>query len=108
LAVSLFRFAPSKNLVIAMGAALLSVAVSALMNVADAHVLRVFLRQLVQVIGIGLVVPFLVLHQNGEFRHAGTRLDHPVRYVGISCGIAVLLFFQMAAEIGSSTSGWKA
>ena len=54
---TLIRFAPDKSLPTALGAAVLSFVTSALMNLTDAEIIRVILRQFVQVIGISLVFP---------------------------------------------------
>jgi hypothetical protein len=97
---SLIKFAPDKNLVIALGAAALSVMASVLMNLTESEVLRIVLRQLIQVIGISLVFPFFILHCNREFQKASIRLDRPLRYIAISILLSILLFFQMAIDIG--------
>jgi len=98
--LSLIRFSPDRQLMIAVGAALLSIAVSSLMNVADRNWQRVILRHFLQVTVISTILPFLVLRVRREFREAAVRFDRPLRYVAISLIIAVLLAVQMGMEIG--------
>ena len=98
--VSFIKFAPNKTLALTLGAAAFSIIASSLMNLTESGIIRIILRQFVQVIGISLVLPFLILHQKGELQQAGIRLDHPIRYIGISILLAILLFFQMSMDIG--------
>lgn len=49
---SWIKFALNKHLVVAIAAAVMSVMASALMNLTEAEIFRVILRQFVQVIGI--------------------------------------------------------
>jgi ABC-type amino acid transport system permease subunit len=89
-AFSLIKFAPDKNLAIALGVAVLSVMASALINLTEEKILRIILRQLVQFIGISLVFPFFILHYNREFQKASIHLDPPLRYIAISILLAVI------------------
>jgi len=97
---SFIKFAPDKNLAIALGAAVLCVIASAFMNLTESEIVRVILRQFVQVIGISLVLPFFLMYHNREFKKASIRFDRPLRYMGISVFLAILLFFQMVMDIG--------
>ena len=82
-AFSLVRFVPDRNLAIALGAAMLSVIISALMNLSESGIFRIILRQFLQVIGVGLVLPFFVLRHDGAFQDAAIRFDHPIRVWGL-------------------------
>lgn len=46
------------------------------------------------------MLPFFILHHRGEFLKASIRLDRPLRYIAISIILSILLFFQMAFNIG--------
>jgi len=96
----LIKFAPDKNLAIALCAAVLSVTASTLMNLAASGFFRIILRQFVQVIGISLVFPFFIICHNSEFQKASIRFDRPLRYIAISVFLSILLFFQMVMDIG--------
>jgi hypothetical protein len=70
------------------------------MNLTESEIVRVILRQFVQVVGVSLILTFFLMYHNGEFKKASIRFDRPPRYMGIRVISAILLFFQMIMDIG--------
>lgn len=72
------------------------------MNFADNNILEFLLRDFLQVIVVGLIIPVYLLAKGGAFKKAGLRFDRPRLFL-IGIIIAGLLFLQFLSE-GSDLS----
>lgn len=95
-----FRFQPDKYTLIAFLLGGLSFGVGYLMRLTDNAVLLYIFRDVLQVMFIGVVVPFFILSTKNEFQEAGLRIDKGLRYILISVMLGALLTFQFYTEEG--------
>ncbi len=96
-----FHLQPRRSTAVAVVLATLSVGASYLAGAAGTIGFFV-LRDLVQVIIIGLVAPFVVASA-AEWREAGLRFDRPTRYLAVSTLLGGLLVVQFATEANTVT-----
>lgn len=90
------RFRPDGSTATAFALAIGSVAASFAAGALD--VVGFFVsRDLIQVIGIGLVAPF-ALARPGEWAEASVRFDQPWRHLAISVALGALLLVQFVTE----------
>jgi len=99
----LIKFKPNKYTWIAFGLAILSFMLSLMLNFVNNHLLWIFIRDVLQVVIVGVVIPLYILSQKKEFVKAGLRFDKPwILLMGFI--LAGLLLFQFLLEGGNTTS----
>ena len=98
-------FRPDPSTALAAVLVLASILASWLMTRTDSRFLDHLLRQVLQVLVISLILPFLLMRRSGDFRSAGIRFDRIWLHLLISLGLAGLLFLQMGSDIGFDRLG---
>ncbi len=97
------RFNPDQYTWIAFGLAVLSFILSLMLNFTNNHFLWFFIRDVLQIIIIGLLIPLYILSRKNEFKKTGLRFDKSWLLL-IGLFLAGLLLLQFISEGGTTAN----
>jgi hypothetical protein len=111
-----FRFKPDYKTFIVFICGLLSIGLSYALLLSDNPIIRILLRDVLQVLLIGIVVPFLVMsRERTDFIKSGMKFDQALKYllIGITISILLIIMFvfkdpdwQTKLTWGDLNAGW--